>query len=531
MMSMTRERPAAELLEENAMLREEVRVARRASDITAQLVVQQFIKIEEILLRLEEQARVEQELGRKLTEKLRESEVREGELARDRERLEDMQVAAINMMEDIAAARAAAEEATLAKSEFLANMSHEIRTPMTAILGYLDLVVEGCPRQCEFGNQEHQEHLATISRNADHLLRLINDILDLSKIEAGKLEAERTSCSVIQLVADIASLMQVRADARGLCFKTEFVGPIPECIESDATRLKQILINLVGNAIKFTETGSVRLVTQFLPAAANSGGSSEPMLQFQVIDTGIGMTPEQLSKLFQPFSQADASTTRRFGGTGLGLAITSRLANILGGNVTAESCPGKGSTFRVTIATGPLEDTAFLDQLSTVITVKAETDSGTAGEQMLPTCRILLAEDGPDNQRLLSAVLRKAGAEVVVAENGRVAVEMALTAWEEGAAFDAILMDMQMPVLDGYDATRSLRQKGYTGIIIALTAHAMSEDRERCLSAGCDDYASKPIDRKRLIGTIQSCLVQHAARPEVCAETGMIANGPPAHSK
>ncbi len=513
MISSVPKRAVGDLLEENAMLREEVRVARQASDITAQLVVQQFVKTEEILLRLEERARVEQELGRKLTDKLRESEIREAELARDRKRLEDMQVAAINMMEDIAAAREAAEAATLAKSEFLANMSHEIRTPMTAILGYLDLIVEGCPRRCEFGMQEHHEHLATVSRNANHLLRLINDILDLSKIEAGKLGVERASCSVIQLVADIASLMQVRADERGLYFKTEFVGSVPEKIESDPTRLKQILINLVGNAIKFTKTGGVRLVTQFVPASVNVDGSSEPMLQFEVIDTGVGMTPEELSRLFQPFSQADSSTTRRFGGTGLGLAITKRLANILGGDAIAESCPGKGSTFRVTVATGPLGDTRFIDQPSAIAVTMTERVSVTTIENSLPNRRILLAEDGPDNQRLLMAVLRKAGAEVVIAENGKIAVETAVAAWESGTAFDAILMDMQMPVLDGYGATKALRQKGYPGIIIALTAHAMSQDREKCLHAGCDGYASKPIDRQRLIGTIQSHIEQRAEPP------------------
>jgi signal transduction histidine kinase len=495
----------AELREENAMLREEVRVARRASEITAQLVVQQFVKLEETLLRMEEQARVQQELGEQLKDKLRESEIRKAELARDRMRLEDMQVAAINMMEDIAAARAAAEEATIAKSEFLANMSHEIRTPMTAILGFLDLVREGCQRNCEFGRREHQEHLATISRNADHLLRLLNDILDLSKIEAGKLEVERTSCTVIQLVADIASLMQVRANDRGLRFTTEFVGAIPERIESDPTRLKQILINLVGNALKFTAKGGVRLVTRFLPAATNAAGGTEPMLQFEVIDTGIGMSAEQLGKLFQPFSQADSSTTRRFGGTGLGLAITQRLATLLGGNITAESRPGSGSTFRVTVATGPVDGTALLDDASLAMPVGRET-AAAAHQTDLRNCRVLLAEDGPDNQRLISAMLRKSGAEVEVAENGQVALEKALAAWQAGMGFDVLLMDMQMPVLDGYAATRILRREGYQGVIIALTAHAMSQDREKCLQSGCDDYASKPIDRRGLIETIQSHL-------------------------
>ena len=519
-----RELSVPELLEENAMLREEVRVARRASDITAQLVVQQFVKIEEIVLRLEEQARVEQELGRKLAEKLHESEIRELELACDRRRLEDMQVAAINMMEDIAAARATAEEATRAKSEFLANMSHEIRTPMTAILGYLDLIAEGCPSRCEFGRQAHREYLTTISRNADHLLCLINDILDLSKIEAGKFEAERASCPVIQLVADIASLMRVRADDRDLYFKTEFVGPIPERIESDPTRVKQILINLLGNAIKFTETGGVRLVTRLLPAA--NAGRDEPVLQFEVIDTGVGMTPEQIGRLFRPFSQADSSTTRRFGGTGLGLAITKRLAGILGGDVAVESRVGEGSTFRVTIATGPLVGVRLLDRPAEAAVGKPEVGPVSVFGLTLPACRILLAEDGPDNQRLLSALLRKAGAEVVVAENGQIAVEKAWAARERGIAFDVILMDMQMPVLDGYEATRSLRQKGYGGLIVALTANAMSQDRERCLQAGCDDYASKPIDRRQLIAALQAHLAERGVRPSRPGPAALVAGEP-----
>ncbi len=496
-----------ELLEENAMLREEVRVARRASEITAQLVVQQFVKIEEILLRLEEQARIEQELGRKLADKLQESETREGELARDRQRLEDMQVAALNMMEDIAAAREAAEEATRAKSAFLANMSHEIRTPMTAILGFVELIAEGCARACAFGTKEHHDHLATISRNAGHLLHVINDILDLSKIEAGKLAIELVDCSLIQLIADVQSLMRVRADSRGLTFQLEFAGPIPERITTDPTRVRQILINLVGNAIKFTEQGGVRLITRFVPAGPVAGGQAgEPHIEFAVVDTGIGIAPEQVDLLFQPFAQADSSTTRRFGGTGLGLTITKRLANLLGGGITVESRPQVGSTFRVTIAAAIARDVEFIENPAQA-TVAVPEDPPTAPAPAAPPialgCRVLLAEDGPDNQRLIAAVLRIAGAEVTIAEDGRAAVDVALLARDTGRPFDVILMDMQMPVLDGYQATQVLRAREYQGLIIALTAHAMAQDREKCLAAGCDDYATKPIDRRQLIAMIQ----------------------------
>ncbi|MBN2448355.1 MAG: response regulator [Phycisphaerae bacterium] len=499
-----------DLVEENAMLREEVRVARRASDITARLVVEQFAKIEDILQRLEEKADAERKLGNQLSEKLRESEVRESELARDRKRLEGMQIVAINMMEDIAAARATAESATHAKSEFLANMSHEIRTPMTAILGFADLLDErlssweSLPTSDDCARRDELvEHIETIRRNAGHLLTIINGILDLSKIEAGKIELERTCCSPIQVVGEVRSLMRVRADGKHITFTTEFVGRIPTTIHSDATRLKQILINLIGNAIKFTDTGEVRLVTRLLT------DGNEPMLQFEVIDTGIGMTPQELERLFQPFSQADTSTTRRFGGTGLGLTISKRLATLMGGDIDVNSEPGKGSCFRVSVTTGSLDGVELLDEPDDAMTVQPDQPDHKPVAASRLDCRILVAEDGPDNQRLISALLRKLGADVTLADNGQVAVDAALAAVREGHAFDVILMDMQMPVLDGYNATRMLRERHYTGPIVALTAHAMSQDRQRCIDAGCDDYATKPIVRDKLVETLQRQLSAH----------------------
>jgi CheY-like chemotaxis protein len=266
------------------------------------------------------------------------------------------------------------------------------------------------------------------------------------------------------------------------------------------------LINLVGNAIKFTGKGEVRVVA----GMSASSRTSAPILQIDVVDTGIGMTPGQMDKLFRPFSQADASTTRRFGGTGLGLTVSKRLAEMLGGDVAVvHSEPGHGTTVRVTIATGPLAGVRMLDDPETVARDSAD---AVQSEPAKLDVRILLAEDGPDNQRLISFLLRKAGADVTVAEDGQQAVDLAIGAMlgrREGdppQPFDVILMDMQMPVMDGYQATRVLRQKGYTGPIIALTAHAMVGDRERCLDAGCDDYATKPIDRKTLIETIQGNL-------------------------
>jgi PAS domain S-box-containing protein len=383
------------------------------------------------------------------------------------------------------------EAANRAKSEFLANMSHEIRTPMTAILGFSDVLL---------GSLKGEEDLSaanTIKRNGEHLLKLINDILDLSKIEAGKLEAERITCSPNKVVSDVASLMRVRADAKRLPLKIEYVGGIPETIVSDPTRLRQILINLVGNAIKFTETGCVRLVIRLV-----RGATAPHHLQFDVIDTGIGMTQEQASKLFQPFTQADASTARNFGGTGLGLTISKRLAEILGGDITISSSPGKGATFSLTIETGPLENVSILENIP-----RASAESGQRAKAPTVSAvkldyRILLAEDGLDNQRLISFVLKKAGAEVTLAENGLIAQDKALAARDAGDPFDVILMDMQMPVMDGYTATRKLRDSDYTGPIVALTASAMSGDAKKCREAGCDDYASKPIDRAKLFAII-----------------------------
>ena len=403
---------------------------------------------------------------------------------------------------DLVKARKAAEAATQVKSEFLANMSHEIRTPMTAILGFADVLLEH--GSLDNAPPERVEAAETIKRNGQYLLRLINDILDLSKIEAGKVVIERLRCSPSQIVAEVASLVRVRADAKGLAFNTEYVGAVPETIQTDPTRLRQILINVIGNAIKFTEVGGVRLITRLVD------DGTEPLIRFDVVDTGLGMGGEQVAKLFQPFTQGDASTTRKFGGTGLGLTISKRLAGMLGGDIAVlDTAEGIGTRFRVTVATGPLEGVRMIEDpvFATTATTEATKTTTGADQPTLDGYRILLAEDGPDNQRLIGHVLRKAGAQVTVVENGKLAAEAALAVGDPGApGFDVILMDMQMPVMDGYEATGLLRQKGYSGPILALTAHAMAGDRDKCLQAGCDDYASKPIDRKKLIKTIRQHL-------------------------
>jgi signal transduction histidine kinase/CheY-like chemotaxis protein len=389
-----------------------------------------------------------------------------------------------------AALRAVANEASRAKSDFLANMSHEIRTPMTAVIGYADLLLDP-----GLTVSERLDHVQTIRRNGAHLLSLINDILDLSKIEAGKMTVEHIACSPSQLIADVSSIMRVRATDKGLVFAVEFATPIPETIISDPTRFRQALLNLVGNAVKFTRQGSVRIV-----ASCDPPGTPEPRLTLEVADTGMGLSPEQCSRLFQPFEQADNSTTRESGGTGLGLAICRRLAQLMGGDITVQSLPGRGSSFFMTVATGPLDGVKLLTGLVEAQGPEADAEAQAASRRAAPLrCVVLLAEDGVDNQVLISTVLKKAGASVEIVENGRLAVERALAAEAAGTPFDVVFMDMQMPELDGYGATTLLRQKGYRGPIVALTAHAMAGDRERCLTAGCDDFLTKPIHRAKLI--------------------------------
>jgi len=395
---------------------------------------------------------------------------------------------------DLQAAIAAAQAASQAKSEFLANMSHEIRTPMTAILGYAETLLDSA-----LSGADRLAAVHTIDRNGRYLLGIINDILDLSKIEAGKLHFECVRFSPAAVIAETCSLMQVRAQEKGLTLALEADGPLPKTICTDPIRLRQILINLVGNAIKFTTVGTVRVVVRLRPGT----NGAVPMLEYDVIDSGIGISPEQVERVFIPFSQADGSTSRRFGGTGLGLTISRRLAQGLGGDVyVVRSIVGEGTHVRLTVAAGAAgaapARTQRLDWLTAVETAAQRVDDGRplAG-------RILVAEDSPDTQRLLAAILQRAGATVVTASNGAIVLEKAIAAHQEGAPFDVILMDMQMPEMDGYVATRRIRAEGYTGPIIALTAHAMTGDREKCLDAGCDEYASKPIDRKTLITIVR----------------------------
>ena len=305
------------------------------------------------------------------------------------------------------------------------------------------------------------------------------------------------------MLNEAASLLRGAAEARNLNLKIEALGAIPDKIRCDPTRLRQILLNMVGNAIKFTPAGSVGVLVSLEETATGNR-----LLQFDVIDTGIGMTEEQRRRLFEPFTQADGSTSRQFGGTGLGLTLSRRLAELLGG--TAElvrTAPGQGSHFRFTVAAAyPGEETLLPEEIPSLTTDDVGGPAAATARHI--NARVLLAEDGPDNQRLISFILHRAGIQVTVADDGRKAVNEVLASVEMAQPYDAVLMDMQMPVCDGYEATRRLRAAGYRGPIIALTAHAMATDRQKCTAAGCDDYVSKPVNRDYLLEVLQ-CWLSH----------------------
>lgn len=396
-------------------------------------------------------------------------------------------------------ARQAADEACEAKSNFLANMSHEIRTPMTAVVGYADLLAE-----TGRSDEQRKEWVGVIRRNARHLLEVINDILDLSKIEAGKMAVQSISCDAGQIASDVVAMLQPRAQQKNIALTLDIDGPLPRDMGSDPLRLRQILVNLIGNAIKFTEVGEVAVRISCDPPAPSDVAGSMGTLHIAVRDTGIGITRDQLARLFKPFSQADESTSRRFGGSGLGLAISQRLAKLLGGELTARSEPNMGSTFTFSL---PVQSPS-----------SERSHSGEAASPMLYGQtemvqlhgRILVAEDAPDTQRLLNIVLGGAGAEVIIANDGREAVQAAMA-----QRFDLILMDMQMPRVDGYAATRELRRSGIKIPIIALTGHAMGGDRERSLAAGCDEYLTKPIDVPALLARVARHLAPVGERAQV----------------
>ncbi len=424
-------------------------------------------------------------------------------------------------------ARDAAEAANRAKSEFLANMSHEIRTPLNAVLGFTDLLRMGGD---DGDPSKRQEYLDLIHVSGEHLLGLINDVLDLSKIEAGRMQVERVSCSPQQIVADIVSVLRVRANEKGIGLEYRWEKGVPETVATDPQRLRQLLVNLVSNAVKFTAEGSVRVVGRCVgwdcldsragdcpdscigkngtvpvtacenEAVSFSGATERTFLVFDVIDTGVGIPREKWEDIFDPFVQADNSVTREFGGTGLGLAICRRIVAALGGTLTLQSEVGKGTVFTAAVEVGKSSAAPLACPARGDIVTSASRQPQSAKIEM-PPGRVLVVEDGDTNRKLIDLLLRRAGLEVVTAENGKLGVDAALA-----GSFDLILMDMQMPVMDGYTAARTLRQHGLDLPIIALTAHAMAGDEQKCLSAGCSGFMTKPIHADSLLRSVAAAI-------------------------
>ena len=353
---------------------------------------------------------------------------------------------------------------------------------MTAILGYADILRDRV-------DDPDDEHLVdTINNNGRHLLRILSDILDLAKIDAGHLSVDRRQTALEPLVADLYSTLAVLAGRKSLAFEIEFENPVPRVLNTDAVRLRQVLFNLIGNAIKFTERGHVRVRLSFEEATND--------LVVRISDSGVGIEPEKVAAIFEPFEQQDTSATREHEGTGLGLAICQRLAGALGGTISVESEPGLGSTFVLRVDCGDLTD---VDLIHATVTVKRSEPPARRlrGDEL--SCRVLVVDDRREIRFLARRLIESAGGNVVEAENGSEAVKLLGEDDAIGHSIDVCLMDMQMPVMDGYEATRRIRRRGLTLPIIALTANSMVDDRKRCLAAGCSDYLAKPIDSQKLV--------------------------------
>jgi CheY-like chemotaxis protein/nitrogen-specific signal transduction histidine kinase/HPt (histidine-containing phosphotransfer) domain-containing protein len=384
-----------------------------------------------------------------------------------------------------------AEAANRAKSDFLANMSHEIRTPMNAILGFTEVLKRGYGKS----DGERRRYLDTIHSSGSHLLELINDLLDLSKVESGKLDLERMRFAAHVVAHEVVTTLAVNAQEKGISLTLEVDGTLPETVEGDPTRLRQIITNVVSNAIKFTEVGGVRVVLGV------EGPPSARTLRIDVVDSGVGIPEDKVESVFDPFVQADSSVTRKFGGTGLGLAISRRFARMMGGDIVASSAPGEGSTFTVTLDPGSLDDVALLEPEAALRAAAQSASDDDGAQWRFPAARVLVVDDGAENRELVELVLGEAGLDVTGAENGAVAVDRVLS---EG--FDLVLMDIQMPVMDGFTATARLREAGVETPIIALSANAMKGFDEECLARGFTGFLTKPVDIDRLVQTLAGLL-------------------------
>jgi signal transduction histidine kinase/CheY-like chemotaxis protein len=381
---------------------------------------------------------------------------------------------------ELSEAKERAEHANISKSRFLANISHELRTPLSAILGFGALL-----REPTLNEKEKSDYAKIIERNGEILVSLIDELLDLAKVEAGRIRFENTAVDLNQLLREVNDLLTFKASEKGLKLVIERDSDVPARLMTDPVRLRQIIVNLVGNAIKFSEKGLISLMIEM------DDRQRQPMMRISVKDRGIGIAPEQQGRLFSPFTQGDISTTRRFGGTGLGLYLSRELARGMGGDLYLEhSSPGEGSTFTAVL---PCQ-AAALDTVKVPIKNLSNMIPGSS----LKDLRTLVVDDSRDNQVLMGKLLSREGASVAYASHGEMGAQMALA-----GNFDFVLMDMQMPVMDGITATRYLREQGYKGLIIAVTADAILEQIEKARQAGCDDHISKPVNFPQLIEKLQ----------------------------
>ncbi len=388
---------------------------------------------------------------------------------------------------ELANAYEKAELATRSKSHFLANMSHEIRTPITAIIGFAETSLFSSQTE-----QMRQQAIHTIIRSGKHLLKIINDILDLSKIEANKLEVERIEVPLFKMLNEVEDFIKPQAIDKGLAFGINYIFPLPEVVHTDPLRLKQILLNLCTNALKFTEHGHVHINVSYQ--------DDRSQLLLEVVDSGIGMSKAQIDKICEPFTQAEHSISRRFGGTGLGLSLSCKMAKALGGELIVKSQIDHGSCFRVLVEAGKINRGKLIYGAEQIPEYDTERDFSPLITNLL-SGRVLVAEDQEINQQLLGIYLKELNIDVSFADNGKIALQKV-----QSEDFDLILMDMKMPVMDGLHAVSILREHGYTKPIVALTANAMKDDKQRCLNVGCDDFLTKPIDRVRFVETLSKYL-------------------------